>query len=310
MDRIRSIVVPTDFSALAEAAAARAASLALLDEAAVHVVHAVALPLLADPYGSSLPVNLGELWRALRQAAQEQLEQTRKAIEAKGVSTITVQISDSPDPVGSIDEAVRVHGADLIVMGTHGRRGLQRAFLGSVTERALQTLDRPILAVKEDPASAAKRIAKIVVAVDFSPHSDRAVEAAASLAARLSASVDVVHAFDLPADYNPYLSTAGTEVERKIESNILGRLEAIREQLRDREIRAKTHLRRGHPDTVITDLARQIGCQLIVVGTRGLTGLQHVLLGSVAERTLRTAPCSVLCVKAAETRAHTTERAA
>ncbi|HXK25750.1 MAG TPA: universal stress protein [Myxococcota bacterium] len=297
MDRIRSIVVPTDFSALAEAAAVRAANLARLEGAQVHLVHAVAVPLVADPYGSSLPTHLGELWEALRQAAQEQLEQTRKTIEAKGVA-VTTQVSDSLDPVGSIAEAVRLHSADLIVMGTHGRRGLQRAFLGSVTERALSTLDRPILAVKEESAVAAKPISKIVLAVDFSPHSDRAVEAAASLAARLSASVDVVHAFDLPADYNPYLSAAGTEVERKIESNILGRLEAIREQLGQRDIRVHTHFRRGHPDTVITDLATQIGCQLIVMGTRGLTGLEHVLLGSVAERTLRMAPCSVLCVKA------------
>jgi nucleotide-binding universal stress UspA family protein len=299
MERIRSIVVPTDFSALAEAAAARAANLARLDGAAVHIVHALAVPLVADPYGSSLPTNLGDLWEALRRAAQQQVDQTRKAIEAKGVSIVTAQVSDSLDPIGSIAEAVRAHGADLIVMGTHGRRGLQRAFLGSVTERALGTLDRPILAVKEDAESAAKPISKIVLAVDFSPHSDRAVEVAASLAARLSASVDVVHAFDLPADYNPYLSAAGTEIERKIESNILGRLEAIREQLGQRKIRVHTHFRRGHSDAVITDLATQIGCQLIVMGTRGLTGLQHVLLGSVAERTLRMAPCSVLCVKAA-----------
>jgi nucleotide-binding universal stress UspA family protein len=301
MDKIRSIVVPTDFSKLAEAAAARAAQLARVDGAAVHVVHTVAVPLVVDPYGGSLPGNLSELWEALRRSAREQLEQTRKGIEAQGVSTVTAHVSESPDPVGAIAEAVRVHGADLIVMGTHGRRGLQRAFLGSVTERALSTLDRPILAVKEDPEDAAKPIAKILLAVDFSPHSDRAVEAAAGLGARLSASVDVVHAFDLPASYNAYLSAAGAEVQHKIESEILGRLQAIREQLSQRGIRTTAHFRRGHPDTVISDLARQIGAQLIVMGTRGLTGLEHVLLGSVAERTLRMAPCSVLCVKAPET---------
>jgi nucleotide-binding universal stress UspA family protein len=51
---------------------------------------------------------------------------------------------------------------------------------------------------------------------------------------------------------------------------------------------------------VITEVAEQIGCQLIVMGTRGNSGLSHLLLGSVAERTLRTAPCSVLTVKAAD----------
>jgi nucleotide-binding universal stress UspA family protein len=307
MDKIRSIVVPTDFSALAEAAVARAASLASLDGAVVHLVHAVALPVLVDPYGYSMPANL---WEDLRRAAQENLEQTRKAIEAKGVPNVTAHVSDSVDPVASIGEAVRAHGADLVVMGTHGRRGLQHAFLGSVTERALRTLDRPILAVKEDPEAAAKPIAKLVLAVDFSPHSDRAVEVATGLAARLSASIDVIHAFNLPADYNSYLSSAGAEIQRKIESDILERLKAIRERLEQRKIRANTHFRRGHPDIMIADLAREIGCDLIVMGTRGLTGLEHVLLGSVTERTLRTAPCSVLCVKSPEASAYTAAQAA
>ena len=85
MDKIQSIVVPTDFSALADAAAARAASLARLDGAVVHVVHALAFPLLVNPFEFSTPANL---WENLRQAAQAKLEQTRKAIEAKGVAVV------------------------------------------------------------------------------------------------------------------------------------------------------------------------------------------------------------------------------
>jgi nucleotide-binding universal stress UspA family protein len=296
MDKFRSIVVPTDFSALAEAAAARAASLARLDGAAVHVVHALAVPLLVNPYEFSAPA---QLWDSLRQAAQAKLEQTRKAIEAKGVSIVTTQSSDLQDPVGAIAAAVHAHGADLVVMGTHGRGGVKHAFLGSVTERALRSLDRPILAVREDAETAATPIARILLAVDFSPHSDRAIEVTAGLAARLSAFVDVIHAIDLPPDYNPYLSSVGVELERKIEAEVSERLEGIREQLEKRQIRVNTHFRRGHPDAVISEVARQIGCQLIVMGTRGRSGLSHVLLGSVAERSLRTAPCSVLCVKAA-----------
>jgi len=307
MDKIRSIVVPTDFSALAEAAAARAATLARLDGAAVHVVHALASPLLVNPYEVSAPTNL---WEDLRRAAQQKLEQTRKTIEAKGVATVTTQASESQDAVAAIAEAVHAHAADLVVMGTHGRGGLAHAFLGSVTERALRTLDRPILAVKEDAETAAKPIARIVLAVDFSPHSDRAVEVMAGLAARLSASVDVIHAFDFPPDYNPYLSDVGLELEQKIEADVSERLERIRERLEKRQIRVNTHFRRGHPDAVIADVAREIGCQLIVMGTRGRSGLSHVLLGSVAERTLRAAPCSVLCVKAAEARASAAVRAA
>jgi nucleotide-binding universal stress UspA family protein len=185
-------------------------------------------------------------------------------------------------------------------MGTHGRGGIKHAFLGSVAERALRTIDRPILAVKEDPETAAKPIAKILLAVDFSSHSDRAIEVAAGLAKRLSASVDVIHAFGLPADFNPYLSAAGVELERRIEADVTTRLEAIRERLEQGGIRAQVDFRQGRPEMVIADAAKRIGCQLIVMGTRGRSGLSHVVLGSVAERTLRAAPCSVLCVGAEE----------
>jgi nucleotide-binding universal stress UspA family protein len=302
MDPLRSIIVPSDFSPLSEAAAARAAMLARVDGASVHVVHAVGMPLFVNPYEYAVPA---DLWENLRKAAQERLEQTRKAIEATGVSNVTALASDSIDPIAAISHAVRTYRADLVVMGTHGRRGLQHAFLGSVTEHALRTLDVPILTVKEDAETAAKPIAKIVLAVDFSPHSDRAVEVAGALAGRLSASVQVIHALDLPIEFNPYLSTAGVELERKLEAHASEGLEQIRHRLEPHRIRVETSFRRGHPDVVIADVARRSGCQLIVMGTRGRTGLSHVLLGSVAERTMRTAPCSVLCVRSPEDGART-----
>src|SRR5262249_16837458 len=161
---------------------------------------------------------------------------------------------------------------DLVVMGTHGRRGLQHAFLGSVAERAMRTLDVPILAVKESAESAAKPIAKIVLAVDFSPHSDRAAELAGDLAARLSASVEGIHALDVPVDFDAYRSIAGAELERRIETHVSEALERIRIPLEKRGIRVNTQFRRGHPDAVISDVARQNGSQLIVMGTRGRTG--------------------------------------
>ena len=299
MEEIRSIVVPTDFSALAEAAIERAVRLSRVDGAAIHLVHAVLFPVVMAPYEVTVPQNV---WEDVRRAAQERLEQTRKAVGGKGVRTVTAQVAELADAVGAIKDAVEAHGADLVVMGTHGHGGLKHAFLGSVAERALRTVDRPILAVKEDRQTASQPIEKILLAVDFSPHSDRAVEATAGLAARLPASVDVIYAFDLPRDYNPYLSTFGVELEQKIEAAACERLERVRERLEKRGIRVGLHFRRGSPDAVIAEAARQIGCQLIVMGTRGMSGLSHVLLGSVAERTLRAAPCSVLCVKATHDR--------
>jgi nucleotide-binding universal stress UspA family protein len=299
MERIRNIVVATDFSGLAEAAAVRAAHFARLDGGAVHLVHAVAFPLILSPYEVALPTSV---WESLRQAALTRLEQTRKSVEANGVETVTAEIVDSPDPVAAIAAAVDARKADLVVMGTHGHRGLKRAFLGSVTEHALRTVDRPILAVKEDLGRAARPIEKILLAVDFSPHAAHAIDVTAVLAARLGASVHAIHAFHVPPDFNPYLSELGAELERKIEADVLERLESACKPLAERKLRVTLHFLRGRPDAVIADAARKMGPQLIIMGTRGNTGLSHVLLGSVAERTLRAAPCSVLCVKAKDGR--------
>ena len=297
MDRILSIVVPTDFSPLSEAAAVRAATLDRVHEATIHLVHAVRFPLVATPYEISVPAGVYE---GVRRAAQEKLEEARKTIERKVGQTVTAEIADSSDPVQAIANAVEAHAADLVAMATHGHSGIKHAFLGGVAERTLRTLDRPILAVKDHPARAADPISRILLAVDFSVHSDRAVEVAAGLGKRLAASVDIVHAFDLPRDYIPYASSFAVEFERKIQASAAERLEEIAEGLKETQVPVTLHSRRGRPSLVIAAVAAEIGCQLIVMGTRGNNGLAHVLLGSVAERTLRKAPCSVLAVKGKE----------
>ena len=185
-------------------------------------------------------------------------------------------------------------------MGTHGHGGIKHAFLGSVAERTLRRVDRPILAVKEDPARAAEPIQRMLLAVDFSTHSDRAAEVAGSLAQRFGASLEVLHAFDLPRDFTQYASSFGAELVRKIEANATEQLETLGGRLESRAVRTALHCRRGPPSLVIAETAREIGCQLIVMGTRGNSGLSHVLLGSITERTMRAAPCSVLAVKADE----------
>jgi nucleotide-binding universal stress UspA family protein len=295
MDRIRNIIVATDFSPLSDSAGRRAATLATLDGATIHLVHAVRYPAVATPYEVSVPAGV---WEGVRRGAEEKLEESRKALEKEAGATVTAEVSDATDPARAIAEAVEAHAADLIVMGTHGHSGIKHAFLGSVAERTLRTAPCPVLAVKESGPTAAAPISRILVAMDFSPHAEEAAQVATRLAKRLSASVDVLHVFDLPRDYIPYASVFGTELEQKVESGVAEKLESVRERLEATDVPVTLHYRRGHPSVVIADTAEQSGCQLIVMGTRGQTGLSHVLLGSVAERTLRAAPCSVLVVKA------------
>ena len=295
MEQIRSIVVPTDFSDLARAATARAANLAKLEGASLHLVHALAFPAITAPYGVSLPPSV---WEDIEKAGRDRLEEMRREAEQWSGQSVTAEIATGRDPVAVISAAVETHQADLVVMGSHGHRGLERAFLGSAAERTLRGLDTPVLVVKEDLETAARPIAKLLVAVDFSAHSDHAVDTALALARRLSAAVELLHVFDFARDYNPYLSTLGTDIHQKLEADARQRLQAVRDRVRDASVPVETLLRSGDASSLIASTAEERGCQLIVMGTRGLRGLQHVLLGSVAERTVRTAHCSVLAVKA------------
>lgn len=295
MEAIRSIVVPTDFSALSEAAAVRAATLAHLDGAAIHLVHAVSLPVVVAPYAVAIP---DTVWDEIRSSASEQIEPLRKQIEGMGVQTVTAEIAEPTDATRAIAEAAEAHRADLVVMGTHGHRGLERAFLGSVAERTLRTLQCPILAVKEDAERAAQPIRRILLAVDFSADSARAVQVTAKLAKRLGAHVDVVHALDLPHDHFANTAGFGIELEQKIRAGVAEALEQVGQQLEKESVPMALLARPGRPSAVLAEVAKEVGCQLIAMGTRGRSGLSHVLLGSVAERTLRVAPCSVLVVPA------------
>jgi len=297
MEAIRNIVVATDFSALSEAAVARALTLARLDGAAIHLVHALSFPLLVSPYDVAIPPNV---WEDLRVAARRQIEEQRQQIEAQGVQGATAEIAESTDATRAIAAAVEAHRADLVVMGTHGHRGVEHAILGSVAERTLRSIERPILAVKEDAARAAEPIRRILLAVDFSPDSDRAVALTAGLARRLGAHVDVVHALDLPHDHFASLASFGIELEQKIRTHVAEALDAVGVELEKNGIPLTLITRPGRPSAVIAEVAQESGCQLIVMGSRGRSGLSHVLLGSVAERTLRLAPCAVLVTRAPE----------
>jgi len=141
-------------------------------------------------------------------------------------------------------------------------------------------------------------IRMILVAVDFSEASGRALELALDLCEKFEASLELIHALEVPMpSVSPYgVVTADTTFadERRAARD---KLAELKQQLEARGFDVTAHLAEPPAPSAIDDMARRIGADLIVMGTRGNTGLRHVLLGSVAERTLRHAPCPVLTVK-------------
>jgi nucleotide-binding universal stress UspA family protein len=145
------------------------------------------------------------------------------------------------------------------------------------------------------------QVQRILVPLDFSRHADFVLEWATHLAKEHSSRLLLLHAYHLPVEfqqlegaYLPQDFWASVKVEA--EQN----LQRYAEPLRAQGLTVDLLVREGYPATVIEQEAIDQRADLIVIGTRGLSGLKHLLLGSIAERVVQKAPCPVLTVKTRE----------
>lgn len=143
-----------------------------------------------------------------------------------------------------------------------------------------------------------RAIRKILVPVDFSDCSGAALDVAIGFAKAFGAEVHLLHCYQVtPATVAPYGIVVPETFEHDVRMAALRRLGEQRAKVGDAGLEVQEHLSAHYPAEEIAKLAEKLDIDLIVMGTRGLTGLKHVLLGSVAERTVRAAPCPVLTVK-------------
>lgn len=287
----RKILVATDFSAGAERALDVALALAAPAKGEVHIVHALEIPLpMFTPYAVSLPTEfIGEA----RKTAQDKLAAAQAKVRAAGCSG-TSYLGEVPASL-CIAERAKELGADLVVAGTHGHTGLKRALLGSVAEHTVKESPVSVLTVKgEGHAEAPKTI---VVGVDFSEHATGAVDIAADWARAFGAELHLVHALELRTPFvTPYEISVPDALIDAAYSEGRKRLDALAGGLAGIVVRSELISAPAH--AALDTVAERVHADLIVTGSRGLGGIKHAVLGSVAERTLRHAPCSVLTVKA------------
>jgi nucleotide-binding universal stress UspA family protein len=287
----RKILVGTDFSASAERALDTALALAAPTLAEVHLIHAlemIAAP--PSPYTVAIPE---DVIRAAREGGRRKLDAAQRKVEARGLATSAV-LGDVP-AAPAIAARARELGADLVVVGSHGHTGVKRFLLGSVAEHTVKESTIPVLTVRGEGRAEAPRT--IVVGTDFSARAERAVAIAAEWARAFGAQLHLVHAIPfVPPLFAPYdVTVPGTLID---ESYVAAgkKLAAIAEQLAG--VDAHVSVLSAAPHDALDTIAKHLHADLIVTGSRDLRGVKHALLGSVAERTLRHAPCSVLTVKA------------
>ena len=147
------------------------------------------------------------------------------------------------------------------------------------------------------------QFSKILVPTDFSVHSDNALRFGCALAERFGAELHVLHVFEDPierAKEDGFTSVINDELQRAQETFKDGtnkKLEKLPGLEWQKKINTVREMRAGYPYVEIIQYAKQSFIDLIVMGTHGRTGIPHLLLGSVAEKVVRNAPCSVLTVR-------------
>jgi nucleotide-binding universal stress UspA family protein len=300
--KTRKILCPIDFSdcsrrALEEAvhqARRHAADLTLL------YVYQVLFAGPEVPLGPTV-LPLGETTRA---TLLERLTGMVQALDATGIRLQTLLVAG--DPAGAIVDEARSLPADLVVMGTHGRRGFSRFILGSVTERVLHTAPCPVLTVPVvPPAAAPGRAPTLLCAVDLLGSEDT-VSAAVALAQSRHAKLVVAHVVEgLPDDATPvpfdvpeYRRYREADARRKLHQAV---------QAKPRNVSVQTVVTTGSPQREILRLAHDYQAEMVVIGSHGPKFIDRMFFGSTAARVVREAPCPVLTVRP---RARATAKAA
>lgn len=142
------------------------------------------------------------------------------------------------------------------------------------------------------------RVNRILAPIDFSPHADSVIEWAAHLALEHDAEVVLLNVYHLPVEFQQvegaYLPA---DFWASVKDEAEKTLARYAERLREQNVRVSEIVREGYPATVILEEAESLPADLIAIGSRGHTGLKHLLLGSIAERVVHKADCPVLTIK-------------
>jgi len=281
-----SVLLPVDGSDHAEIVQRHAAELAQWADATVELLY------VADTTRDSVTVLGDDVIDALVRYGEEVVAEAGETFDSHGVDYETVVVQGRP--ADAIVEQATEGGHDLVVMPTHGRTGVSRLFLGSVTESVVRDADVPVLTARNRDERYDFPYERLLVPTDGSETANAAVDHALGLAESMDADVDVLSVVN---EASLGLDTRSTVILDELEAQATEAVDDVVEQAESRGIEAASHVAHGSPPDVISDRAGEVDAGAIVMGTTGRSGLDRVLLGSVIERTVRSADVPVLSVR-------------
>jgi nucleotide-binding universal stress UspA family protein len=293
------ILVPLDGSDLAERAVPVAVGLARRTGAALRLVH-VHIPITADPiHVEGLPVIDEHLQSQRRAHEQAYLDGARQRLAADVAGSAA--LLDGPVATTVAADA-KASGASLIAMTSHGRGGLERAWLGSVAAELAHVSPVPLLLVRPEPGSGAYSFRRILVPLDGSAVAESILVHAIALA-RLEADSEIIlldvvqpiaSAVWMP-DVARAAPVAGGELTHTQEERAREYLGGLARRLGTNALRVRTRVQVASTVALaILDVARDEAADVVALATHGRSGIGRLALGSVADKVVRGSRVPVL----------------
>lgn len=298
----RSILVPLDGSPLAEQAVPVASRITQ------GTASKLRLALVHEPLPVWLNRRSAKLCTSLELATRKAERAYVRGIQAKvreGGTRLSsaVTLPGVVGPAAALAQYVREMGIDLVVIATHGRGGIKRAWLGSVADYLIRNLEVPVLLVRpregQSAPDRAPGVGQILVPLDGSPLAEEALDTAAALARIWGTEVTLLQvvrpvqlpedkAFPFPAPYDQELTALGRAQAQDY-------LDDVVERMQSQGIRATgVAIVAWNAADAILDVARPERVAVVVLATHGRGGLRRLVLGSVADKVVRGAEIPVL----------------
>jgi len=283
----KQIVVPLDGSAFAESALPLALALSAKTKAAVQLVTVV------EP----IPAFAYEEWEsAAKEWSEEYLAAVADRISVAAGGKVTRALH-SGHVVDTLIDAAKVVGADLVVMATHGRGALSRAWLGSVADGVMRRAEIPLLFVRPEdgetpPLEPRKDFETILVPLDGTELSESALAHATELGELFGCAYHLTRIVSYPIDiaspYLPHTVQMNQTVLAEAKADAAEYLEERADLIRKRGLRVTTSvIVDAQAGQGILSEAEAVGCDLIAMATHGRKGVGRLVLGSAADKVLR-----------------------
>jgi nucleotide-binding universal stress UspA family protein len=301
MLEIKSIVCPVDFSEFSVRAYHHALSLAENYRAKLIAQHIIELSHYPYADYAASAGDYENFSRAMREGGKEQLREfVKKHAQGEIQPELVVSQGTASDSILAFAQEQKM---DLIVMGTHGRRGFDRLMLGTTTDRVMRRSFCPVLAVSKappesSPANSASdaaasegrhhvhRLNRIVFCTDFSENSERALNYAISATREYDAELTMLHV----------LERANPARKEEIVATAAGQLDKLIPPEERNHLKIKTEVRVGEPYQQIIQHAEEARIDLVVMAVRGRGALDLAVFGSTTYRVMQLGPCPVLAV--------------